>query len=107
MLFLRASSVTLQGTGGTVVEFIVLIAFCPPRINTEKSVLLTFETRCSAMLKKQSVYNTRTEFRFRRHEFPALREERGFELTFRNNQKTGQDTGSDCFPALADRQQSI
>lgn len=35
--------------------------------------------------EKQRVYKPRPEFRFRRHEFPALREEQGFELTFCHN----------------------
>lgn len=73
MLFLSVPRVTFQETGSIVLEFIMFIAFCSPRKEQEiHFVDLQDMVLCHA--EKQSVYKTRAKFRFKRHEFPVIRE---------------------------------
>lgn len=84
ILFLLAPRVIFQETGGTVLEFIMFIAFCPLRKKQEIHFAdLQYLVLCHA--GKQSVYKARAKFRFRRDAVPALREEQGFELTSCHN----------------------
>jgi len=53
MLFLLVPRVKFQESGSIILEFIMFIAFCSPRKKNKKSILLTFKTWCSAMLKNK------------------------------------------------------